>query len=220
MTRGTNGSWLLAGLAILGVVFAGGSEARAGSIKITGSIVPLPGHSPFLYTFSVLLTGGTIQPGTTADPTQFTVSGLVGVTGLSEHQEPPLTGNPLEVWNVPTGGIATSSTGNPPPFDEESSVMWQYSTGPTITYGGTPISLGTFTVQTTGDFPDNNPPVTPGVTLIDYFYSLYNPTGESPTGSGSITLSSVPEPSSVILLLVGAGVLPLLVRLGRCSRSP
>ncbi len=169
----------MAGIALLGVMVAGGRPARAGTVSLKGSIVPLPGGSPFLYEFDLYLTGGSIQPGISTSPTEFTVGiaphGLVGVTGLSGTQQPPVSGNPSEVWIVPSGGIVTTSTGNPPPYDKASSVEWVYYTGPTITWSGTDILLGLFTVQTTSSFPDNAPPVTPGVTPIDWSYSLYNP---------------------------------------------
>jgi hypothetical protein len=219
MKRVTNGAWRWTRIAVLGVVLTGGSEARGGSIKITGSIVPLPGGPSYLYKFSLLLTGGSIQAGTDLNPTQFTVSGLVGVTGLAEHQEPPTTGNAPEVWAIPASGIVTSSTGNPPPYDSESSVTWQYVAGPTLTYTGIPISLGEFDVKTTASFPENSPPVTPYVTPIPYAFSFQQPVGGLSTGSGVLTLSSVPEPSSLVLLLAGGGAVRLLARWRRRPRS-
>jgi hypothetical protein len=207
------GAWIAAGIAVLGAMIAGGSDAGAGTLSLSGSIVPLPGGSPFLYEFDLFLTGGTIVPDT-AGRTEFTVGlaphGLVGVTGQSGHQEPPLTGFSPEVWIVPSGGIVTTTTGNPPPYDQASSVQWQYFSGPTITWAGSDILLGLFTVQTTSSFPDNAPPVTPGITPIDWSYSVLNPDGSTTTGGGTITLAGVPEPSSVILLLVGSTALPLV----------
>jgi hypothetical protein len=62
--------------------------------------------------------------------------------------------------------------------------------------------------------------VTPGVTPISYNYSLVQSEGGPPvTGGGVITLSLVPEPSSVILLLIGGGILPLLLRSRGRSRA-
>jgi len=222
MRRGIKTAWVMM-IAVLGLVAAGGPEARAASVRLKGTITPLPGGSPFLYAFDLFLTNGSIQPGPPSDPTRFTVGlaphGLVGVTTLSGHQEPPLTGNPDEVWIVPAGGIVTSNTGNPAPYDKQSSVQWVYFAGPTITWSGTDILLGHFTIQTTSSFPDDAPPVTPGVTPIDWSYSLFDPNGDS-KGGGTITLAGVvPEPASVILMLVGAGALPLVLHRRRTGRG-
>jgi hypothetical protein len=59
-------------------------------------------------------------------------------------------------------------------------------------------------VETTSDFPDNMPPVIPNVTEINYVFKF----ADGVTATGFIPLST-PEPSSVILLLVGVSALPL-----------
>lgn len=225
MIRGIQRSWFLAGLFAFGVMLVGVGQARASSIGIKGTINPLPGGSPFLYEFDVYLTGGSIATGSTIT-IGTAPGGLVGVTTQSGTEEPSYTGNPFApqdyYWVVPTGGIDTTSTGKPAPYDQESSVTWKYLEGPSVTYNGTNIFLGTFTVETAKSFPDNAPPVTPGVTVIDFNYSLV-PAGGGPadTGGGSLTLSSIPEPSSVILIVIGAGALPLLLRKhGRSHRMP
>src|SRR5262249_15242683 len=119
------------------------------------------------------------------------------------------TGNSPEVWAVSANGILTTSTGNPPPYDQQSTVTWQYVSGPTFTFGGTPIFLGDFKIQTTADFPDDAPPVTPFVTPIYYFFAFQEPGGVTSTGGGSIPLSSVPEPASFVILVLGGLAIPL-----------
>ena len=125
----------------------------------------------------------------------------MGVTGQSGTQQPPLTGGyPNKYWVVPPGGIITSNTGNPPPFNQESSVEWSFHDGPNYTSG----LVGLFTVETTSDFPDNMPPVIPCVTEINYVFKFADGTIDS----GFITLS-IPEPSSAILLMIGMAAVPL-----------
>jgi hypothetical protein len=204
--------WILAGLVVVATTAAGGSSAHATSIGVKGHITPLPGGSPFLYTFELDLNNlseGSITPGSsltvgipTLMPDGMLSSGLVGVTGQSGHQEPPLTGgNPNDFWVVPAGGIITSNTGNPAPFNQQSSIEWSFHDGPDYSTTGL---VGIFTVETTSDFPDNMPPVIPNVTEINYVFKF----ADGVTDTGFITLS-IPEPSSVILLLVGVSALPL-----------
>jgi hypothetical protein len=213
--------WILTGLAVIVAISVCGGFARASSIGLKGHITPLPGGSPFLYLFELdlnnltegpITTGATLTVGTPSN--QPGVSGLVGVTGLSGTQQPPFTGgNPFDFWAVPPGGIITTNTGNPPPYNQESSVTWKFVLGPSYSQVG---EVGLFAVETTSDFPDNMPPVTPNVTLIDYTFTFANGTVDS----GAITLSPlVPEPSSVILFLVGVGALPLVRRSVKRSRS-
>ena len=44
---------VLAGLALIAVISAGRGEAQAGTIGLMGHITPLPGGSPFLYSFEL-----------------------------------------------------------------------------------------------------------------------------------------------------------------------
>ena len=145
-------------------------------LALKDTLRPLPGGSPFLYQFEldlVNLTEGSITNGVNADDRKspyrtggLVTNGLVGVTGQSGTQQPPTTGaTPDRVWFVPNGGIVTTNTGNPAPYNQESSVTWSFAEGAAYSQVG---EVGLFTVETTGDFPDNMPPVTPGVTIIDF----------------------------------------------------
>lgn len=91
MSLRMKGIWILAGLAVMAAMSAGGVVAQAGSVGVIGHITPLPGGSPFLYEFELELDSGTIAPGTT-----LTVGtpphGIIGVNMLSGTQQPPTTG--------------------------------------------------------------------------------------------------------------------------------
>jgi len=227
MRRGIKRPFMLAGLAVFGAMVVVGSDARAGTVKPVGTTTPLPGGSPFLYQFSLYLTSGTIAPGATftvgALPSGQVSNGLIGVTTQSGTGEPSDTGNPFALlyptqpyyWVVPSGGIDTINSGMPSPYNNESSVTWEYLTGPTLTWNGTDIYLGLFNVETAQSFPDNAPPATPGVTQIDYSYTGVTGGNTPSFGGSSITISAVPEPTSSILLLIGGAALPLLLR-SRC----
>lgn len=79
-----------------------------------------------------------------------------------------------------------------------------------------PIEIGLFTVETAFSYPDNMPPATPGITIIDYNVMFAN---GSTTSGFVVNFSAVPEPSSMVLLLTGVGALPLLYRWVKRSRS-
>jgi hypothetical protein len=227
MRRGIKRSFLLAGLAVFGAMVVGGSDIRAGTVKPVGTSTPLPGGSPFLYQFGLYLTSGSIAPGATftvgALPGGQVSNGLIGVTTQSGTGEPSGTGNPFALlyptqsyfWVVPAGGIVTVDSGMNAPYNNESSVTWQYLLGPTLTWNGSDIYLGLFTVETAQSFPDDAPPATPGVTKIDYSYTGVTGGNTPSSGGSSITISAVPEPTSSILLLIGGAALPLLLR-SRC----
>ena len=136
-------------------------------------------------------------------------SELLGPRAHSNHRRPGAL--PTNSGYVPAGGIITTPTGNPAPYNEQSSVEWQFLEGPSYTAG----EVGVFTVETTSDFPDNMPPIIPNVTEINYLFTFSN----GKTESGFITLSLVPEPSSVILLLMGAGAVPLVRKWAKRSQS-
>ncbi len=214
------------------------SGAMAGSVHssigISGGVISGGGGGgsdpPYDYVFDVYLTSGSISPTATNSLSNFTIDGLVGVASYSFAQANPATGmnsqgsttsqpptsQPANLtWVVPSGGIATSfispSTGPPTGTNFESSVTWNYLAGPTtITWSGTNILLGVFTIETAwGSYAANTPPVKIGSTL-NYSYNIDGVTGKSGnTGSPPIVVQSLPEPSSVVLMLAGGAILPL-----------
>ena len=206
--------WVLAGLAVMAAMSANEGVARAGSIGVIGHVAPLPGGSPFLYEFELELEVGTIAVGTSLT-VGVSPHGLIGVNTLSGTQQPPSTApGEADTWILPYGGIVTTGTG---PYGTESSVTWDYTSGPTYVNSNPsmPIDLGLFTVETAYSYPDNMPPATQNVTIIDYSMTFAD---GSTTSGGVVNFTAVPEPSSVFLLLAG-GALPLLYRSGNRSRS-
>lgn len=214
------------------------SGAMAGTISISGGVISGGGGGgsdpPYDYVFDVYLTSGSISSDSGAKTSEFTIDGLVGVasasfagahsptTGLnsagSTTSQPPgsaPSGSPQaqENWVVPNGGIATSFIGSattPNGTNFQSSLTWEYLLGPTITYTNSPVLLGVFTVETAWvNYAANSPPVPIGSTL-NYSYIIDGTPGKSgDPGSPPIVVQSLPEPSSVILMLAGGTILPI-----------
>jgi hypothetical protein len=213
-------SSLLAGLAMLSVTFSAARDVYAGSaalnsISLSGGLVQGSGGGsgdpPYIYVFDVYLTSGEIIPGSTTY-SNFTVDGLVGVdtNSLASATQPDLL-HPYnnEFWQ--TSAISTSNTTSTTPgFTYESNLTWSYTGGPTVTTVG--FFLGQFTIETDyQNYVAGTPPVPFGSTL-NYTYSL-DGGGTGNTGSGTIIVQNgypTPEPSSLILMLAGATVLPWL----------
>ncbi len=101
---------------------------------------------------------------------------------------------------------------SPPPatangYNYQSNVTWEYLLGPTINYtnpGPNGVFLGEFTVVTSWSYAAGQPPPLAPGTIIDYSYTI-----GGTSGTGTIVLQGVPEPSSVVLMLLGGAFLPL-----------
>ena len=196
MKRGINRRCLLAGLAILGSVLAGGSEALAKGIVVTSGHTQQIGDPLYDYIFDVQLNPGT----TLLNGGYFTIYDIPGVILTSD------TGSPNSFWGYsiqPTGitpPLFQPPLTPPPDSSALENVTWVYR-GPSLPNNSPTqnLDLGLFRVATT----ELLAPPTP--TLI-YVGTL---DGTTATTEGTVTVSSVPEPSSVILLMLGAGALPL-----------
>lgn len=194
------GAWIAAGIAVLGAMIAG-AEARAGTAGITikGGFKPTTGDPPYDYIFEVY-----IDPGFEVEAgafNNFQVTDLVGVTSGSLSSQPGSI--PTVIWT-------------PTPATEN--ITWTFLGNTSIPNNTTSdLYLGEFTVQTTENFP-NGPPVSPG-TLIDYNFTVFDlSTNQTVSGSNSFPIVNlgVPEPTSVVLLAVGAAILPAIAaRRGR-----
>lgn len=236
MIRRIKSAWIAAGIAVLGATFVSGLEARAGTVALRGGIRQgsgTGGDPPFTYYFDLFLTDGSITPDSGSLTSTFTVEGLVGVSGPgydpgqigtpSSPSGPPYTAAPgspqaSEFWITPNGGVVTTPSPVPPGFvadgyNYQSDVTWEYLLGPTYSIPanappGTEIYLGQFTVNTSWSYAPGQPyPLAPG-TVVKYTYDV-----DGTAGGGTLILA--PEPSSVVLMLLGAAVMPLTVALRR-----
>jgi hypothetical protein len=177
-----------------GTNFAMGAPVPSKGIIITRGTVSPVGDPSFAYTFDIqLAAGSTLLSG-----------GLITVYDLPDITASSLTSQPNRFWSesIQLTGITPSSP-NPVPVDSATleNVTWFYS-GVTIdNSGGTsPLDLGNFSI---GPIPENEPSVT-----LTYVGSL---NGNDATDTGFITVTAIPEPSSVILLLTAMVGAPLLV---------
>jgi len=233
MTRGINRFRFLAALAVFGAMVAGASEAQAKGVVITTGGVQGVGEPLYDYTFDVYLSPGTAL----VQGDSFTVTSLNGVSPnavLDTNLTPPAelfatTSQPNGpfagdlYWFVP---VITAVSGSNP---VAANVTWtDVGTTPIINNTSSNQYVGQFVVNGNVDLPDGS-----GTTTVIYG-STTNTVGSDgsvsststtvPPGSGSpsITLTqgaippllqvaSVPEPSSVILLLTGGAVLPYFV---------
>jgi hypothetical protein len=230
------GAWIAAGIAVLGAMAAGGLETQAGTVTLKGGIQEGSGSTgdpPYTYYFDLYLTGGSIAPDGGSLTCYFTVNGLVGASGIgydpsqigtpSTPSEPPYTATPgsvesTEYWITPNGGVATSPSPIPPGFmangyNYESNVTWEYLLGPTIPYsnpGPNGVFLGLFTVNTSWSYGKGQPPPLAPGSILTYSYDI-----NGTTGTGLLVLQGVPEPSSMVLMLLGAAAVPPAVALHR-----
>jgi hypothetical protein len=222
MLRHMKSKWILAGLCGLTPMFAGIRDAQAAptlssAITITGGYMPGGGDPPFTYTFNLWLNAPSVSnPGTNywQSGDSFTIDALPGLNSASGHTEP--FNPPAVTWSAGASGTTfTSPPPGPPTYPTPyyySNFTWFYTgtevysaTTPTGGPVGAMAFLGTFTVTSTYDFPNGVVPLPPN-SNVDYSYT-------GPPNSGvtfTFQIQSIPEPSSAILLSLGAGgMLPM-----------
>jgi hypothetical protein len=205
--------WILGGLYFLTAMVVGASEAAAGTsaITITGGYKPGGGDPQYLYFFDVSL-NAPIVSGTNTFTTDdyFTVDGLPGVTsGSLTSAPPPSPANPpFDVaWAVSIDDLHT-------PGSDSSNVTWTFlgthlysASNPATPQSPSTEFLGYFSVLSTFPFPADAPPFGGQTGTLSYQFSIDGRTG---SGSGTFGISSVPEPSSALLLAFGSGCLPVV----------
>jgi hypothetical protein len=171
--------------------FAMGAPVPSTGIIITRGAVSPVGDPSFAYTFDIqlaadqtLLTGGFI---TVYDfPSDITSSSLTSQPGL---------------WTetIQDTGV-TPSGASPPDSPIFENVTWVYRGAPIDNSSSSPMDLGLFAI---GPIPENSPSIT-----LTYVGSL---DGKTAADTGSITVTAIPEPSSLILLLTAMVGAPLLI---------
>jgi hypothetical protein len=207
MTIRDQGASILISLTTLGAALTSGMEARGTSITITGQQKPGTGDPPYDFIFDVTLQSGSpsIQTGD-----YFIINNLIGITPANF----PAFGDSGSNATAPSGTWIPSialvpNTGTVPPY--ASSVMWTFLGNSPISAPAAPVDLGLFTVETALSF--SSPPYADGSII----YYTYNIGGQTSSGSGNFPLSSIPEPNSLVLLVIGAAsalcVLPGYLRL-------
>jgi hypothetical protein len=204
MSRRMSGTWVLAGLCSLTGIFVGAGEAEAGSgtgaaITITGTYKPGGPDPPYDYYFDVYLNPpASAGTNTFTNGDSFTIEGLAGVDANSVYR------TPLQ-WSL--FGLTPAIPPSSAPY--ASNLTFEYAGNQTYMATtpspGTPIFLGEFQVDSTYSFPVGVVPY-PSGTSLSYTYTIG---GVTQTGL-TFQIFSVPEPSSLILLATGVGVLPLI----------
>lgn len=204
---------IVIGLLALGM-FTGVRDARAGGILIKASGGVVTGSDPlYYYDFDVTLAAGFQW----FPNDYFTIEGLPGIT----PPNPPI-GQPGNDPDLPSPGSTSGYAGSynfgspvitltdaSSPF--ASNVEWLNTTGTTIMAGADGLALGSFFVYTT--VPLSSLPPTVNYIALSHD-SDGNPYFQGPGGDAppvTIVLTSVPEPSSVVLLVSGTGLLSLLL---------
>jgi hypothetical protein len=192
MSRRIRGASLLAGLA---VILAGGRAAQAGGIIITSGTVIQTGDPTYEYIFDTqLLPGSSLHNGGF-----FTIYDLPGIPQTALTSQPSiLWGSSIQLQGVTPPGIS------PPDDPQVYNVTWGWNGSSPITAPPTSnLDLGTFVVGSTVELPS---PPQPTLVYVGFLND-----GVTPPNEGTIKVTFVPEPSSVILLVLGAGALPLFV---------
>ena len=205
MSLRLKGSWTWRGLATMvalmgGPNFAMGSAVPSKGIIITRGAVSPVGDPSFAYIFDIQLAAGST----------LLTNGFITVydfpdtiTGKSLTSQPSLwTESIQDIGRTPSGASPTD-------LPTLENVTWRY-TGATIdnSKGTNPIDLGDFAI---GPIPENSPSIT-----LTYVGSL---DGVTAADTGTVTVTAIPEPSSLILLLTAMVGAPLLVlRTRQCRR--
>lgn len=206
---------MLAGVCSLAIMFAGEHQAQAGiatvgKITVSGTYKPVTPDPQYLYDFKISLNAPVPNPNGVGTNTfsfndSITFNGLPGVTSGSLSSAPPTMGSPPTVaWAAAIDDLHTA-----PP--DSSNITWTFlgsqtysastPAGPADGPPGPSIFLGEFQVLTTANlsavpFPDGG--------TVTFSYTI-----DGVTTPGQFQIFAVPEPSSVILLAAGVGLLPV-----------
>jgi hypothetical protein len=204
-------SWTWTGLVAMAALLGGANLAMAagtpqsGIIIKTGSFAPV-GDPSYAYIFDIeLAAGSTLVSG-----------GYITVYDLPDITQSSLTSQPNFYWGSSKQLLGYTPAGLSLPFTDNPNlynVTWHYL-GATIdnSAGSAPVDLGDFAI---GPIPQSTPSVT-----LNYVGTTNGTSGQADTGS--ITVTAIPEPSSLALLLTAMVGVPLLVlrsRQRRCAMA-
>jgi hypothetical protein len=211
MSRRIRGAATLAGLAVLGAALAGGGTARAGPIPVVskGIIVVSgmtlqTGDPRYEYIFDVHLSAGlTLQPGGF-----FTMFDLPALPPGALNRAPNIDWGFSEqtLGLVPPGNYTLPFTDDP----KIENATWEWHGIPMMAPATQDLDLGTFIVGSTTEVPSPPMPLLNWLGTVD---------GGVPVTLGKVQVTSIPEPSAVILLAMGVGAIPLLWLRRRRGRS-
>ncbi len=200
-------AWLIAGLSLVGALAGGNSQAWANGGISVGLGVGKGGDPFFVYDVYVFLDPNQSLPiATLAHPFSLDLT-LTSVTGLAAgvdatqvlYQFPPLATG-ITNW---TPIIATNEL----QLKEQNTLA---VVGP---YSTTAETLLYELQITTPDSP-NQKGLAPG-DIVNYSYTIAG----QPTQTGTITVFSIPEPSTIVMAAMGVAALPLVVIRQRRRRT-
>jgi hypothetical protein len=203
--------FLAAGAIVVGIVAA--PQATRGSLIITGGGTHQIPDPIFLYSFKAFLDGGTTGS-TLAKGDFFTIYDIPFLDPGTNSQLNP-DGSVSANWKASFAYLGLAPPGFPSPNDCDhdfdpahpelyQNVSWQFKgtgigDGSIVAGIGQKIFLGTFFVSTTSDAPG-------AVPVLCYGAQTTDPNGNKVGNMGTFLTNPVPEPSSILMLGVGATI--------------
>lgn len=188
-----NHTGFVIGLVLLGAMIAGGREARAGGVS--AKLGSGQGGDPIdTYIATVTLNANTSVPGYTGGSSPSLVVTFTGITGITSNATDTvdiLSQNPSYPQSVWTVSLSASNGGTITLSEVNYSAIGPYTSATQL------VDVQIVT-------PMNAPPALPPGTMVSYTTSI---NGSSPAPA-TATVYAIPEPSSVIMMLMGAAILP------------
>lgn len=185
------------------------STANATGVKVSGGGIKPLGDPYYYYIVEINLDPGyQFEKGDSV-----TLESLAGIHYPDSPTITPNPGDPVGPWATDITNLASGPLPNYSPTTIVPMANVEFiSAAPTVTNSGsTEVYLGQFEILTAVLLPQLPADYTVN---IDWTASLHNLAGQTVTDSGVVTLTIIPEPSSIILLGVGVSV-PIFWRFWR-----